>query len=228
MQRVSFHRSKPFLFVATKQQVRVYHLIKQVCGIAPPSSLLVPCSLSREMCSRNVPLFKTRASSKEDKLYANTCAYMAEVTVFSCPAFGALSASSFMKPRWYIYFPLPKMFSLPLVFSHTESRFPHEYQIVFTESASRLLCFGSTFGFGFLGLGVRKMLVKKLISGCKWISCMDVHPSGDHLIVGSYDRRVAWFDLDLSSTPYKTLKYHTKVRRPRYSATIPFSVLQAS
>ncbi|CAN0482321.1 unnamed protein product, partial [Scytosiphon promiscuus] len=33
--------------------------------------------------------------------------------------------------------------------------------------------------------------------------------------VGSYDRRVAWFDLDLSSPPYKTLKYHTKVgRRP--------------
>lgn len=57
------------------------------------------------------------------------------------------------------------------------------------------------------------MLVKKLISGCKWISCIDVHPSGDHLIAGSYDRRVAWFDLDLSSTPYKTLKYHTKVRR---------------
>lgn len=55
------------------------------------------------------------------------------------------------------------------------------------------------------------MLVKKLVSGCKWISCIDVHPSGDHLIVGSYDRRVAWFDLDLSSTPYKTLKYHTKV-----------------
>lgn len=63
------------------------------------------------------------------------------------------------------------------------------------------------------------MLVKKLISGCKWISCIDVHPSGDHLIVGSYDRRVAWFDLDLSSTPYKTLKYHTKVMtgvRTRY------------
>ncbi|CAN0336466.1 unnamed protein product, partial [Hapterophycus canaliculatus] len=58
---------------------------------------------------------------------------------------------------------------------------------------------------------IKQMLVKKLISGCKWISCIDVHPSGDHLIVGSYDRRVAWFDLDLSSTPYKTLKYHTKV-----------------
>ena len=62
---------------------------------------------------------------------------------------------------------------------------------------------------GFLAL-TNQMLVKKLVSGCKWISSIDVHPSGDHLIVGSYDRRVAWFDLDLSCTPYKTLKYHAK------------------
>jgi ribosome biogenesis protein ERB1 len=56
-------------------------------------------------------------------------------------------------------------------------------------------------------------LIKKLLTGCKWISSMDIHPSGDHLIVGSYDRRVVWFDLDLSSTPYKTLKYHEKAIR---------------
>jgi ribosome biogenesis protein ERB1 len=42
---------------------------------------------------------------------------------------------------------------------------------------------------------------------------MDVHSSGDHLIVGSLDRRLVWFDLDLSSTPYKTLKYHEKALR---------------
>lgn len=30
VQCVKFHGSKPFLFVATKQQVRIYHLIKQV------------------------------------------------------------------------------------------------------------------------------------------------------------------------------------------------------
>lgn len=30
VQCVRFHGSKPFLFVATKQQVRIYHLIKQV------------------------------------------------------------------------------------------------------------------------------------------------------------------------------------------------------
>lgn len=31
--------------------------------------------------------------------------------------------------------------------------------------------------------------------------------------MGSYDRRVVWFDLDLSSAPYKTLKFHEKAVR---------------
>lgn len=29
---------------------------------------------------------------------------------------------------------------------------------------------------------------------------------GDNLIVGSYDRRLCWFDMDLSTKPYKTLR----------------------
>lgn len=37
---------------------------------------------------------------------------------------------------------------------------------------------------------VKQAMVKKLSSGVKWISSMDVHPNGDHLIVGSYDRYV--------------------------------------
>jgi ribosome biogenesis protein ERB1 len=72
---------------------------------------------------------------------------------------------------------------------------------------------------------VEQKLVKKLVSGCKWLSSIDVHPSGDHVIVGSYDRRVAWFDLDLSSTPYKTLKFHEKAVRclqfHRYACSAP-------
>ena len=60
---------------------------------------------------------------------------------------------------------------------------------------------------------IEQKMVKKLVSGCKWLSSIDVHPSGDHVIVGSYDRRVVWFDLDLSSTPYKTLKFHEKAVR---------------
>ncbi|TYZ60537.1 hypothetical protein PybrP1_003070 [[Pythium] brassicae (nom. inval.)] len=69
---------------------------------------------------------------------------------------------------------------------------------------------------------VKQAMVKKLSSGVKWISSMDVHPNGDHLIVGSYDRRLCWFDLDLSSTPFKTLKYHEKaVRSVAYHAKYP-------
>jgi len=68
---------------------------------------------------------------------------------------------------------------------------------------------------------VKQAMVKRLISGCRWISSIDVHVSGDHVIAGSLDRRMVWFDLDLSSTPYKTLKYHEKALRhvgfhPRY------------
>ncbi|KAL7550590.1 hypothetical protein ACHAWF_013810 [Thalassiosira exigua] len=68
---------------------------------------------------------------------------------------------------------------------------------------------------------VKQAMVKRLASGCRHISSLDVHPSGDHVIVGSLDRRLAWFDLDLGSTPYKTLKYHERALRsvgfhPRY------------
>jgi ribosome biogenesis protein ERB1 len=60
---------------------------------------------------------------------------------------------------------------------------------------------------------VKQAMVKRLVTGCRWISSIDVHPSGDHLVIGSLDRRVIWFDLDLSSTPYKTLKYHERAVR---------------
>ena len=60
---------------------------------------------------------------------------------------------------------------------------------------------------------VKQALVKRLSSGCRWISSIDVHPSGDHVIVGTLDRRMVWFDMDLGSTPYKTLKYHEQAVR---------------
>jgi ribosome biogenesis protein ERB1 len=65
-------------------------------------------------------------------------------------------------------------------------------------------------------------VIAGLVSGCKWISSMDVHPSGDHLIVGSLDRRLLWFDLDLSSNPFKVLKYHERgLRSVRYHTKHP-------
>ena len=40
-----------------------------------------------------------------------------------------------------------------------------------------------------------------------------MHVGGDNLIVGSFDRKVCWFDADMSSTPYKTLRHHPKAIR---------------
>lgn len=65
----------------------------------------------------------------------------------------------------------------------------------------------------------RQLLVKILQPGARWISSFDIHPTsstasgGDNIIVGSYDRRLLWHDLDLSQRPYKTLRYHRKAIR---------------
>ncbi|EOA14483.1 hypothetical protein CARUB_v10027698mg [Capsella rubella] len=54
------------------------------------------------------------------------------------------------------------------------------------------------------------LAAKKLKTGLREISSMAIHPGGDNLIVGSKEGKMCWFDLDLSSKPYKTLKNHPK------------------
>ncbi|WAR11935.1 BOP1B-like protein [Mya arenaria] len=60
---------------------------------------------------------------------------------------------------------------------------------------------------------LKQELSKKLMTNCKWVSSLAVHPEGDNLIIGSYDSRLSWFDLDLSTKPYQTLKHHKKAIR---------------
>ncbi|XP_061752637.1 ribosome biogenesis protein bop1-like [Nerophis ophidion] len=60
---------------------------------------------------------------------------------------------------------------------------------------------------------VKQEMTKKLQANSKWISSMAVHPGGDHVISGSYDCRLSWFDLDLSTKPYKMLRHHKKAVR---------------
>ncbi|KAJ2951501.1 hypothetical protein O0L34_g13653 [Tuta absoluta] len=55
---------------------------------------------------------------------------------------------------------------------------------------------------------VKQELVRKLLTGAQWISALAVHPAGDNLLVASYDRKCMWFDLELSSQPYRTLRLH--------------------
>ncbi|KIX95755.1 uncharacterized protein Z520_08463 [Fonsecaea multimorphosa CBS 102226] len=65
----------------------------------------------------------------------------------------------------------------------------------------------------------KQTLLKIIQPGARWISSFDVHPTSsstsgsDNLIVGSYDRRLLWMDLDLSPRPYKTLRFHDKAIR---------------
>ncbi|EGG18068.1 WD40 repeat-containing protein [Cavenderia fasciculata] len=67
----------------------------------------------------------------------------------------------------------------------------------------------------------KQQLIKKVTIGSRWISSLDVHPSGDHILVGGYDKKVFWFDLDMANV-YKVLKYHSKaVRRVVYHPTLP-------
>ncbi|XP_015273998.1 PREDICTED: ribosome biogenesis protein BOP1 [Gekko japonicus] len=60
---------------------------------------------------------------------------------------------------------------------------------------------------------LKQELTKKLLTNCKWLSSMAVHPGGDNLICGSYDSKLAWFDLDLSTKPYRMLRHHKAALR---------------
>lgn len=69
---------------------------------------------------------------------------------------------------------------------------------------------------------LKQELVKKLMTNVKWVSSMAIHPGGDNVIIGSYDCRLSWFDLDLSTKPYKTLRHHKKaIRQVCYHRTYP-------
>ncbi|CAN0878292.1 Ribosome biogenesis protein BOP1 homolog [Linum grandiflorum] len=57
---------------------------------------------------------------------------------------------------------------------------------------------------------VKGKLIKKLDPSLREISSIAIHPGGDNLIVGSREGKLAWFDMDLSSKPYKVLKCHNR------------------
>ncbi|KAJ1951990.1 Ribosome biogenesis protein erb1, partial [Dispira parvispora] len=65
-------------------------------------------------------------------------------------------------------------------------------------------------------------LVKSLATNAQWISSVDVHSQGDNILVGSFERRLQWFDLDLGSKPYKNIRFHQKgIRQVRYHPRFP-------
>ncbi|KAG2704480.1 hypothetical protein I3760_05G005700 [Carya illinoinensis] len=56
----------------------------------------------------------------------------------------------------------------------------------------------------------QQKFIKKLETGLREVSSIAVHPGGDNVIVGSKEGKLCWFDMDLSSQPYRILKCHPK------------------
>ena len=54
----------------------------------------------------------------------------------------------------------------------------------------------------------QQSLLRKLMTGSGRVVALDVHPGGDNCLVGTSDDRVLWFDMDLSTKPYKTVRGH--------------------
>ena len=60
---------------------------------------------------------------------------------------------------------------------------------------------------------LKQQLSKKLLPGCNIISSLAIHSGGDNIIVGTFDSKLPWFDLDLSDKPYKVMRYHKRAIR---------------
>mmetsp|Transcript_4008 Transcript_4008/g.15106 ORF Transcript_4008/g.15106 Transcript_4008/m.15106 type:complete len:889 (-) Transcript_4008:42-2708(-) len=66
----------------------------------------------------------------------------------------------------------------------------------------------------------QKKVLKKSV--CKYISDVDIHPGGDHVMTGGLDRRLEFFEAEVSKTPCRSLKYHKKaIRRVRFHKRYP-------
>lgn len=69
---------------------------------------------------------------------------------------------------------------------------------------------------------MKQTLIKKLLTNSRWISSIAIHQGGDNLLVGTYDRKMLWFDLDLSTKPYQTLRLHgTAIRGVAFHKRYP-------
>ncbi|GMH44701.1 hypothetical protein BSKO_12653 [Bryopsis sp. KO-2023] len=68
----------------------------------------------------------------------------------------------------------------------------------------------------------KQTLIKKLSGSRGVMTSLAIHPGGDNLIVGGDDERLCWFDLDISSRPYKALKFHKQpIRSVAYHRSYP-------
>uniref|UniRef100_A0A915BS73 Ribosome biogenesis protein BOP1 homolog n=1 Tax=Parascaris univalens TaxID=6257 RepID=A0A915BS73_PARUN len=69
---------------------------------------------------------------------------------------------------------------------------------------------------------IKCQLKKKLLSGSRWLSCMQIDLHGENLFVGGLDRTFSWIDLQLSNKPWKTARHHSAaIRSITYHSRYP-------
>ncbi|KAI6204008.1 Ribosome biogenesis protein BOP1-like protein [Aphelenchoides besseyi] len=56
-------------------------------------------------------------------------------------------------------------------------------------------------------------LLKKISTGTKWLSSIQLDPHGNNIFVSGLDRVFSWIDLELSNKPWKTLRSHSAAVR---------------
>lgn len=65
-------------------------------------------------------------------------------------------------------------------------------------------------------------LVQKYQTAARMISTIAIHPKGDNFVLGSYDKKLFWYDQDLGKEAYKKMKYHSKaIRKVAFNKTYP-------
>lgn len=74
----------------------------------------------------------------------------------------------------------------------------------------------------------KQSLIKKLQPNVRTIVSMALHPSGDHLIVGSGDGRLSWFDLSSPSTPAKVIRSQTRIQKVTFHNSYPLFATSSS
>jgi ribosome biogenesis protein ERB1 len=68
----------------------------------------------------------------------------------------------------------------------------------------------------------KQVLTRKFHSGARMISSIALHPKGENFVIGSYDKKLMWFDLEIGNLPYKKMKYHSKaIRNVDFSNVYP-------
>ncbi|KAK7071982.1 Ribosome biogenesis protein 1 [Halocaridina rubra] len=68
---------------------------------------------------------------------------------------------------------------------------------------------------------LKQQMTKKVQANCRWISSIAVHPGGEHFLIGGYDRKLNWFEMECTRRPH-LLRYHkSAVRSVAYHRKYP-------